>query len=85
MNLYKITELMHGKKKRLFHKVFSYIFRASSKPLARVHPGHFSCLSLKAEKAVNTVNINECKAASFFNPFYAACTIKPKLKEEEIC
>ena len=49
---YKILELMHGKKKRLYHKVFRYIFRASSKPLTRVHPGRFSCLSLKAESGL---------------------------------
>jgi len=49
---YKILELMHGKKKRLRHKVFSYIFRASSKPLTRVHPGCISCLSLEAESGL---------------------------------
>ena len=40
---------MHGKKKRLYHKVFSYIFRASGKPLARVHPGYTFALGSEAE------------------------------------
>ena len=71
---YKILELMHGKKKRLCHKVFSYIFRASSKPLARVHPGCISCLSLKAESGLTPQILMSAKLHRFL---FFLCSLHP--------